>query len=156
MSILKKIRDKIFYSRHHFPQNPYNPHAWIIDEPKIGKNCWIGPFTVIDGSGGLEIGEGTTISSGVHIYTHSAVKRNISAKVYPTIDRLPVKIGKYCHIGPNSTILMGTKIGDRVVIGAGTVVLEKAEIPDNAVMVGNPARIISQNSSELWNKKESK
>ena len=29
------------------PDNPYNPHAWIIGEPTIGEGCWIGAFTVI-------------------------------------------------------------------------------------------------------------
>jgi acetyltransferase-like isoleucine patch superfamily enzyme len=152
MGLCKKIWDKLFFSSHHLPANPYNPHAWIINDPKIGKDCWIGPFTVIDGSGGLEIGERTTISSGVHVYTHSAVCRNISNRAYPNIDRRPVKIGSCCHIGPNSTILMGVTIGNNVVLGAGTVVLEDMVIPDNAVVVGNPARVVNNNSSHLWKK----
>jgi acetyltransferase-like isoleucine patch superfamily enzyme len=150
MGLLKQVWDKLFLARHHIPANPYNPHAWIINNPKIGKNCWIGPFTVIDGSGDLEIGEGTTISSGVHIYTHSAVNRNISNRVYPEIDKKPVKIGKFCHIGPNSTVLMGVTIGNNVVVGAGAVVLENTVIPDHAVAVGNPARVVNKDSSQLW------
>ena len=152
MGLLKKFRDKMFYSRHHFPKNPYNPHTWIIGEPKIGEGCWIGPFTIIDGSGGLEIGKGTTISSGVHIYSHSAVRRNISNRVYPDIDKKAVKIGKFCHIGPNSTILMGVTIGDNVVVGAGSVVLENTKIPDKAVVAGNPTKVISDDSKHLWEK----
>lgn len=152
MDLLRKMWDALFFARHHIPSNPYNPHAWIINDPKIGKNCWIGPFTVIDGSGGLEIGEGTTISSGVHVYTHSAVRRNISNRVYPQLDKKPVKIGNYCHIGPNSTVLMGVSIGNNVVLGAGTVVLEDTVIPDNAVAVGNPARVVNKDSSHLWKK----
>lgn len=152
MSVIKKIWDKLFFSRHHIPANPYNPHAWIINNPKIGKNCWIGPFTIIDGSGGLEIGEGTTISSGTHIYSHSAVRRNISNRVYPEIDKKPVKIGRFCHIGPNSTILMGVSIGDNVVVGAGSVVLEDTNIPDYAVVAGNPTKVIHENSDQLWKK----
>ena len=152
MGLIKKFRDKMFYSRHHLPKNPYNPHAWIIGEPKIGEGCWIGPFTIIDGSGGLEIGKGTTISSGVHIYSHSAVRRNISNRVYPDIDKKAVKIGKFCHIGPNSTILMGVTIGDNVVVGAGSVVLENTKIPDKAVVAGNPTKVISDDSKHLWEK----
>lgn len=152
MGLLKKIFDRYFYRTHHIPANPYNPHAWIIGEPKIGKNCWIGPFTIIDGSGGLEIGEGTTISSGAHIYSHSAMRRNISNRVYPDIDKKSVKIGKYCHIGPNSTILMGVSIGDNVVVGAGSVVLEDTKIPDYAVVAGDPIKGIHENSDQLWKK----
>ena len=45
------------------PANHYNPHAWIVGEPRIGA------FTVIDGSGGLEIGRGCDVSRGAQIYT---------------------------------------------------------------------------------------
>lgn len=152
MRLVKKLWDKLFFADHHIPANPYNPHAWIINNPKIGKNCWIGPFTIIDGSGGLEIGEGTTISSGVHVYSHSAVRRNISNRVYSEIDKKPVKIGRFCHIGPNSTILMGVSIGDNVVVGAGSVVLEDTKIPDYAVVAGNPVKVIHENSDHLWKK----
>lgn len=154
MAFLKKILEKISCLFLGFPANKYNHHAWIIGNPKIGVNCWIGPFTVIDGSGDLEIGEGTTISCGAHIYTHSAIRRNISSKIYPNVDRKQVKIGRFCHIGPNSTILMGVKMGDRVVVGAGAVVLENSEIPDNAIVVGNPARIVKNDSSGLWKDKQ--
>jgi acetyltransferase-like isoleucine patch superfamily enzyme len=149
MGLLKKLWDKMFFASHHIPANPFNPHAWIINDPKIGENCWIGPFAIVDGSGGLEIGEGTTISSGVHVYTHSAVRRNISNRVYPQIDKKPVKIGKFCHIGPNSTILMGVTIGNNVVVGAGSVILEDTKIPDHAVVAGNPIKTIHENSDHL-------
>ncbi len=153
MGLFKSIFNRYFSRAHHIPANPYNPHAWIIGEPNLGKGCWIGPFTVIDGSGGLEIGENTTISSGTHIYTHSAVARNVSKREHPELDRRAVKIGCCCHIGPNSTVLMGVKIGNNVVIGAGSVILENTEIPDNAVMAGNPAKLISNNSGKLWKEK---
>lgn len=41
----------------------------IIGSVKVGKNTWIGPFTVLDGSGGLEIGDNCSISSGANIFT---------------------------------------------------------------------------------------
>ena len=40
------------------PPNPYNQHAWIIGEPVIGAGTWIGAFTVVDGSGGLQPEDG--------------------------------------------------------------------------------------------------
>ena len=146
--IFRKLLEKIFYLFHPFPKNPYNPYCWIIGNPKIGKNCWIGPFTVIDGSGGLEIGDETTISSSVHIYTHSAVRRNISRGKY-RIDRKPVKIGNFVHIGPNSTILTGVTIGDYTVVGAGSVILEDMDIPPHSIVVGVPAKVIGKRSQSL-------
>jgi len=37
---------------------------------KLGTDVWVGYFCLIDASGGLEIGNNVSISSGVHIYTH--------------------------------------------------------------------------------------
>ena len=45
----------------------------VLGEVKVGKNTWIGPFTVLDGSGGLEIGSNCSISSGVQIYSHDSI-----------------------------------------------------------------------------------
>ena len=47
----------------------------VFGDVSIGKNSWIGPNTILDGSGGkLRIGDYCSISSGVHIYTHNSVK----------------------------------------------------------------------------------
>ena len=94
------------------PQNPYNALAWIVGTPTIGTGTWIGAFTVIDGSGGLTIGEGCDIASGVHIYTHSSAKRCVSGRSYDHVDRAPVTIGDRVFIGANSVINMGVTIGD--------------------------------------------
>ncbi len=52
----------------------------------------------------------------------------------------PVKIGKNVWIGASCTILPGVCIGDNSIIGAGSVVTKS--IPKNAIVVGNPAKII--------------
>lgn len=52
----------------------------------------------------------------------------------------PITIGNSVWIGGNSVVVMGVTIGNNVVIGAGSVVTH--DIPDNAVAVGNPARVI--------------
>ena len=121
-----------------FPPNPYNAHAWISGDPKIGAGTWIGAFTLIDGSGGLEIGAGCDISSGVHIYTHSSMKRCVSGRRHDTVDRAPVRIGDRVFIGANAVILMGVTIGDEAVIGAGAVVAK--DVPPRTVVTGVPAR----------------
>jgi len=45
----------------------------ILGDVKVGKNCWIGPNVVLDGSGGLVIGDNCSISAGVQIYSHDSV-----------------------------------------------------------------------------------
>ncbi len=125
---------------HGFPPNRYNSHCWISGAPEIGDGTWIGAFTLLDGSGGLTIGKGVDVSSGVQIYTHSSAKRCVSGRDYNVVDRQPVRIGDHVFIGANATILMGTTIGDRAVIGAGAVVTGNVEA--NAIVAGVPARRI--------------
>ena len=50
----------------------YN-NVLIIGDVKVGKNTWIGPNVILDGSGGLQIGDYVSISAGVQIYTHHTV-----------------------------------------------------------------------------------
>ncbi|HEY1175673.1 MAG TPA: acyltransferase [Phytomonospora sp.] len=121
-----------------FPANPYNEHAWIIGDPVIGEGTWIGAFTVIDGSGGLTIGAGCDISCGVHIYTHSTVRRCVSGRAHTGVDRAPVTIGDRVFVGANAVIMMGVTIGDEAVIGAGAVVTR--DVPPRTVVAGVPAR----------------
>jgi acetyltransferase-like isoleucine patch superfamily enzyme len=130
-----------FGQLHHLPPNPYNAHAWLVGEPEIGDDVWIGAFTVIDASGGLTIGHGCDISAGAQIYSHSTVERCLSDREMP-IRRAPTVIGRNVHIGANAVVLMGANIGDYCVIGAGAVVKEGTVAPPYSVLVGVPARVI--------------
>lgn len=124
------------------PENPFNEHAWIVGSPSIGAGTWIGAFTVIDASGGLTIGEGCDISSGVHIYTHSSALRCVSGRRYDSVDRAPVRIGARVFIGANAVVNMGVTIGDEAIIGAGAVVT--GDVPARTVVVGVPARAVAK------------
>ncbi len=94
-----------------------SPFAIILHKegvyPKIGKGTWIGHFCILDGSQGLEIGEGCDISCGVQIYTHSTALRCAKGK-----EKLvgSVKIGDHVFIGPNSIISYDCEIADREII----------------------------------------
>ncbi len=109
----------------------------VLGDVKVGKDCWIGPFTVLDGSGGkLIIGNGCDISAGVHIYTHDTVDKVIYDGI---ISNDNVSIGNHCYIGPNVVISKGVIIGDYVTIGANSFV--NKNIPSNSKAFGLPARI---------------
>lgn len=127
---------------HGFPANSYNPHAWFVGEPVIGEGTWIGAFTVIDGSGGLTIGAGCDISAGVHIYTHSSMKRCVSGRQYDTVDRAPTTIGDRVFIGANAVVNMGVTVGAEAVVAAGAVVT--ADVAPRTVVAGVPARPIGR------------
>jgi acetyltransferase-like isoleucine patch superfamily enzyme len=138
------------------PENRFNEHAWVTGEPEIGENTWIGPFTLIDGQGGLKIGKGVDVSTGAAILTHSTVKRCVTERLYDKIDRQPTVVEDYVFIGENAVILMGCTIGHHSVIGAGAVVLEGTKVPPHSLVVGVPARIVRNLKDEIeqW-KKES-
>jgi acetyltransferase-like isoleucine patch superfamily enzyme len=109
----------------------------VIGPVGMGRDCWVGPFTVLDGSGGLEIGHQVTISAGAQIYTHDTVLRTLHGA---PIERSPVRIGNHVYIGPNAVIGRGVTIGDCVVIGANSVVL--GDVAPRTKVAGSPARVI--------------
>lgn len=137
-----------FSRRHGLPDNPYNPHAWLVGEPAIGDEVWIGAFCVIDGSGGLTIGDGCDISAGAQIYTHSTVERCVSER-RRDIRRSRTEIGAHVHIGANAVVLMGASIGHHSVVGAGAVVKEGTHAPPYSLLVGVPARVIPDGARPL-------
>jgi acetyltransferase-like isoleucine patch superfamily enzyme len=111
----------------------------IIGDVKVGKNVWIGPYTILDGSGGLAIGDNCDICAGVHIYTHNTVQRVINNT---EIEKAPVFIENNVYIGPNTVISMGCHLGSRVVIGANSFV--NKDVPSNTKSFGTPVRLIGK------------
>lgn len=111
----------------------------ILGDVRVGRNTWIGPNVILDGSGGsLTIGDHCAISAGVQIYTHDAVERTVSLGRLPTAGR-PTRIGNGVYIGPNSVVAMGVAIGDQAVIGAMSFV--NADVPARKKAWGCPARV---------------
>jgi acetyltransferase-like isoleucine patch superfamily enzyme len=109
----------------------------ILGHVTVGKNCWIGPNVILDGSGGgLSIGDYVDISAGVHIYTHNTVNRAISGGI-AGVEYASTRIGSRVYIGPQSVIQKGITIGDRVVIGAMSLV--NRDVPSNSRVWGIPA-----------------
>jgi acetyltransferase-like isoleucine patch superfamily enzyme len=48
--------------------------SYVFGEVSVGRNTWIGPLVLLDGTGGLTIGDNCSISTGVQIYSHDTVK----------------------------------------------------------------------------------
>ena len=111
----------------------------VLGNVRVGQNTWIGPFTILDGSGGLEIGDNCSISASVQIYSHDTVRWATSGGV-EKIEYGSVKIGSNCYVGPNVVISKGITIGNQCVIGANSFV--NRDIPDNLRAWGNPAKLI--------------
>lgn len=115
--------------------------SYIYGDVEVGERTWIGPFTVLDGTGGLRIGSGCDISGGVHIYTHDTVHRVLSDGRAP-VDTAPVEIGDSCHVGSQVVIVKGVTVGHHSVIGSGSFV--NRDIPPLTVAVGVPCRPIGR------------
>lgn len=111
----------------------------IYGDVRVGRDTWIGPFTILDGSGGkLIIGDNCCISAGVQIYTHDTVARTISGG-RECIETASTKIGNNCYIGPNVVISKGVTIGDSAIIGANSLVLK--DVPGGCKAYGTPCKV---------------
>lgn len=100
----------------------------------------------------LTIGAYSKITQGVTILTHDyscSVLRRIYGEWIG--EGAEVKIGENCFIGMNATLLMGTMLGNNVIVGAGSVV--HGTFPDNVVIAGNPAKIIYTLEEHYLNRK---
>src|SRR3954470_7669981 len=113
--------------------------ALVIGAVEVGPHSWIGPGTVLDGSGGLRIGAYCSISAGVQIYSHDTVQWAVSGGD-AAYEHAATSIGDRCYIGPNSIVAKGVTIGDGCIVGAGRVGL--ADLPAGAKAAGAPARIV--------------
>lgn len=125
--------------------------AMIIGKKKINisDHVWIGHYCLLDGIGGIELGEGVHIASHTCIYTHSS--QNSIRLLGKKFIELPsekragyiikkVSVGDYTFIGTSCVILPGVTIGKGCIIGAGSVVSK--DIPDLSVATGNPAQVV--------------
>ena len=115
----------------------------------ISNNVWIGHYCLLDGLGGISIGEGVHIASHTCIYSHSSQNAirllgkkyiEVPAEKRPGYILKKVNIGEYSFIGTSCVILPGISIGRGCIIGAGSIVSK--DIPDFSVAAGNPARVI--------------
>lgn len=116
----------------------------VLGDVQVGAHTWVGPFVVLDGSGGLHIGSHCSISAGVQVYSHDTVDWAISGGRAPAI-RAPTRIGNNCYIGPNCVIAKGVNIGNGCVIGANSLVLH--DVPTGSKAWGTPCRVVGPSCS---------
>lgn len=107
----------------------------------LGPNVFIGPYAVIYGHGGVIIGDDCLVSMHCRILS--------SNHTVPALDRrirwepdllLPTRIGRDVWLGAGVTVLGGVTIGDGCVVGAGAVVSN--DLPPGAIAMGVPASVL--------------
>jgi acetyltransferase-like isoleucine patch superfamily enzyme len=123
----------------------------IRESNEIGNDVSIGTLSVIEHH--VKIGNNVRIHSQVFVPEYSVLEDStwLGPNVVLTNAKYPLSPGvkdtlkgpilrKGAKIGANATILPGVVIGQNALVGAGAVVVK--DVPENAVMIGNPARII--------------
>lgn len=114
--------------------------ASVFGSVRVGRDTWIGPNVLLDGSGGgLTIGRCCSVSAGVQIYTHDTVRWALSGGIV-TRSTAPVSVGDCTHLGSQSIVAAGVEIGSQCVVGANSFV--NRDVPDRTIVVGTPARVV--------------
>lgn len=125
-------------------------HALVREDNQIGDNVSIGTSSVVEHH--VKIGDGVRLHSCVFVPEYSVLENDawLGPGVIVTNARFPrsakVKdylrgphIGAGARIGAGAVLLPGIRIGEGVLVGAGAIVTK--DVPDHAVVVGNPARV---------------
>jgi len=125
---------KSFVKDNILEQIQYIKYKYIF-KMNISKTTKISRKALLDTTNpsGINIGDFTIITTNVSILTHDFINQ----------EHKSTYIGNNCFIGMNSVILAGVKIGNNVIIAAGTIV--NKNIPSNCLAGGNPVRIIKEN-----------
>jgi acetyltransferase-like isoleucine patch superfamily enzyme len=145
VSIINKVKTSLhwrrLYKKDIFEWRLEKARSWGV---KIGKDCLIFSMEFSTEPYLIEIGDHVVISSGTQFITHDGSVWLLRDK-YPDIGVFgKIKVGSNTFIGINCIILANTEIGSNCIIGAGAVV--RGKIPDDSVVLGNPAKVIMKTS----------
>lgn len=116
----------------------------------IGRDCTLGKDVYVDQ--GVTIGHAVKIQNGVSLYQgvrlgndvfvgpHVAFTNDLYPRSFGAWTPVPTHVRNGASIGANATILCGITIGLFAMVAAGSVVTD--DVPDHALVMGNPARIV--------------
>jgi acetyltransferase-like isoleucine patch superfamily enzyme len=116
-------------------------HAYVYGDVTVGEHTWIGPMTLLDGSGGLAIGSHCSISAGAQLYSHSTVEWAVSGGS-AEYRRARTTVGDDTFVGPHAVVAMGVTVGARSVIGTHAYV--NRDVPADSIVVGVPGRVVGR------------
>ncbi len=127
------------------------PGAHIVGDVTLGNDVSIWYNAVVRGdTGSIFIGDGSNVQDNCTLHTgtgHSIhIGRGVSIGHNAVVHGCTV--GDNTVVGMGSILLSGSVVGRNCIIGAGALVTGKMKIPDNSIVVGNPARVLRQMSEE--------
>lgn len=109
---------------------------------KIGERCRIRTMSFSTEPYLIEIGNHTAVAAGSQFITHDGATWVFEDDVEGGGIFGKIVIGNNVFIGINCILLSNTTIGDNCIVGAGSVV--RGHFPENSVIAGNPAQIVSK------------
>ncbi len=133
------------------------PHQLLLPNLKIGKNFHATRNFTVQCAGSITIGDDVLVASDVFIinYNHG-LSPLTQSYLNNSLEVSEVVIGNGVWIGNNVIVLPGVHIGDKSIIGAGSVVTK--DIPPYSIAIGNPAKVVKMYNFETqqWVKIDSK
>lgn len=106
----------------------------------VGRDVFLGPYAVIYGHGGVEIGEACLIAMHCRIVSSNHQVPPLGTDIRSQPDALlRTRIGRDVWLGAGVSVLAGVTIGDGCVVGAGAVVT--TDLPAGAIAHGGPAQV---------------
>lgn len=134
---MKKLK-KIIINLLELKENKYHPLVFINGEPSIGENVSIGFFSEVNAKKGkVIIGDNCDIASFVSINVADSHLKAIELK--EEIQRSEIILENNVFVGSHSFICGNVNIGHHSVVGAGTILINKGDIPPYSLIKGNPA-----------------
>ena len=102
------------------------PFSLVHKFAKVGRQCLLNSFSCVEHE--------CVLGDGVHVMGHAALAGK-------------VEVGDFATIGTNATLLPGLRVGKGAIVGAGAVLTK--DVPDYAVVAGNPARQLRKHEPRL-------
>lgn len=119
-----------------FRDNRFHPLVWIVGEPEIGQNVYIGGMSEINAKGArVSIGDHCDIASFVSINCADSHRKCIG--LVDHVERRDIVLEHNVFVGSHVVIKGGASIGHHSVVAAGTIV-DGGKIPPYSLVVGNP------------------
>lgn len=122
-----------------FSENRFHPLVWVLGNPQIGRNVYIGGMSEVNATGAkLFIGDDCDIASFVTINCADSHKKCLG--LMDEVARRDIHIENNVFIGSHCVVKGGAHIGHHSVIAAGTVV-DAGRIPPYSLVRGNPMQV---------------
>jgi UDP-2-acetamido-3-amino-2,3-dideoxy-glucuronate N-acetyltransferase len=127
--------------------------AHVMEGARIGVDCNVCDHAFVES--GAVVGDRVTIKNNVLLWDKVVIEDDVflgpnavftndmnprAAHKKPSSEFLPTRVRRGATIGANTTVVCGITIGEHAFVGAGSVVI--SDVPDHALVVGNPARRI--------------